>query len=117
MLKSRYDVQQNMRVGKYEYDIIAISKTRSTTDLLYEIKYLNKYNSKILLRTFTRMKDAAINYETITNRFALYKLFIVCKSENLDLLKKKFSQDLDSIDESMLIHVEIEFVSEDELVI
>ena len=33
-----YDVKQNLRVGSYEYDIIATSK-RNDVDIIYEIKY------------------------------------------------------------------------------
>lgn len=63
-----YDVYQNMKVGKIEYDIIAISK-RDTIDLLYEVKYFSKgLEERRLKPIVTREEIKGKEYEISTLR-------------------------------------------------
>lgn len=116
-LKPRYDVQQNVRMGNYVYDIIAISKTRSTTDFLYEIKYLefSSLSYRNLKSSLSQISGAATNYEKTTNRNAVSKLVIVSKRENIELMKNQIDEKLDEINKNILINCEIKFLSEEEL--
>lgn len=63
-----YDVYQNMKIGKIEYDIIAISK-RDNIDLLYEVKYFSKGLEEQRLKLIVKREEIkGKEYEISTHR-------------------------------------------------
>jgi len=113
-LSKNYKVQQNVKVGDNEYDIIAISK-RDNVDFIYEIKYWsNPRAANIIARTLHGLKRAGIDYEENVHRDFRLKLIIVTTAEQLDSFKGMFSEYLQKSDETFS-NIDIECLSEEEL--
>lgn len=66
--KRRYSFLRNIKIGKYEYDGVAVS-TMDNIDLIYEIKYWKQPRTIQMLRTsLERLYRAGANYETLKHR-------------------------------------------------
>ncbi|HMM32202.1 MAG TPA: hypothetical protein PKB13_10540, partial [Clostridia bacterium] len=76
-----YNVQQNVKVGNFAYDIIATSKI-DNIDYLYEIKYWTSEPSMpSWVRTLKRAESAGVSYETIMHRNFRSILLIVTSDD------------------------------------
>ena len=63
-----YFLRRNLRIGKYEYDGIAVSMTNNI-DIIYEIKYWKDQPSEtVLANTLKRLYNAGVNYEGLKHR-------------------------------------------------
>lgn len=108
-----YDVQQNIRVGSFEYDVIAVSKT-TNTDYIYEIKVWNNLVTKAYnLRTLQQLKNATQNYLTTTKRNCITKLIIVTQQNYVNEFKKYFDRVDTNLDSGY--EIEIEYYTEEQL--
>lgn len=83
----RYDVQQNVRIGGYIYDIIATSK-RDNIDHLFEVKYWAKEPTiGLLSQTMNSMRRRGIAYETTMHRNFRCVVLIVVPEEIIEKVK------------------------------
>lgn len=106
---------QNVQIGKYDYDAIAISKNNNI-DMIYEIKYWEKTPSSELLKNiFDKIKSSVDNYKAYQNRDAVISIFIITPKEDSAInkeqiakyfrkLEKKCPASLDFINEEILFN-------------
>lgn len=88
-----YIINQNVRIGMQEFDIIGISKINNI-DILFEVKYwINRNN---IQQTLKRLEERGRDYEDIMKRNWCAELIIVTPEENLvimnNLIKTVFSK-------------------------
>ena len=59
----KYNLKRYLRIGKYEYDFIGISK-KDNIDLIFEVKYWRQIPSMQMLKsTLQRLFSSGVNYE------------------------------------------------------
>lgn len=86
--RRRYSFWRNIKIGKYEYDGVAVSAMDSI-DLIYEIKYWKQPRSIQMLRTsLERIYKAGANYETLKHRNFSCILAIVAPKASLSSMKR-----------------------------
>lgn len=113
-LSKNYKVQQNIRIGNNEYDIIAISK-HNNIDFIYEVKYWSSERPTALItQTLNRLNEAGVNYEKNNHRNFRTKLLIVSNEPKLGLIRNSIEKYLNNSDNSYSF-MDIEYISEDEL--
>ncbi len=79
----KYSFERNIRMGKYSYDFIGVSKL-DNIDLIFEIKYMKIAggNSRRIYDVFERVYDSGVNYETIAHRnFRCIVVIVTPKAE------------------------------------
>lgn len=87
-LSKDYDVEQNVRIDNYIFDIVALSK-KNKSDLIYEIKYyrekpdLHKY--KYILDRLKKLKEV---YEKSMNKTCKATLLIIIPSSSYGRITK-----------------------------
>ena len=80
-LKRKYNVLQNVKVGNYEYDIIATSKYNNI-DLLYEIKcWNNPVTKSTLVRFISKIEQRGVAYENTVHRNFRFIILIVYSAD------------------------------------
>ncbi len=111
-LSNCYDVKQNVRIGSYELDIIAISR-QDSFDLIYEIKYYKTSdNANSLRQALAALSKSGAMYEQTSHRHVRMFLIVVCPKEFME--KNKLS--CMTIRESENFqHINVEVHSEDSL--
>lgn len=84
----RYSLKRDIRMGKYDYDLICVSK-KDDIDLLVEIKYWRNPTvvARGLIDTCGRLNDACENYHTIAHRDFSGIVFIVTPDEQLSKIE------------------------------
>lgn len=84
----KYSFERNIRMGKYCYDFIGVSKL-DNIDLIFEIKYMKiaTGNSRRIYDVFEHVYDSGINYETIAHRNFRCVVVIVTPKEELPRLE------------------------------
>lgn len=83
-LSRKYDVQQNIRINKTDFDIIARSKYTST-DYIYEVKYYTKKFPRGVIRDVVqRVALSGQEYTEVMNRTCQANLLIVVPDEHYD---------------------------------
>lgn len=84
----KYSFERNIRMGKYCYDFIGVSKL-DNIDLIFEIKYMKiaAGNSSRIYDVFERVYYSGINYETIAHRNFRCVVVIVTPKEELPRLE------------------------------
>lgn len=86
---SNYQIRQDVKLDKFEYDIIARSQV-DNIDIIYEIKYWDKAVSQTLLeRTCARMEAAEVVYENLMHRNKRSVLVIVSNAAAIERMKKQ----------------------------
>lgn len=113
MLSKHYELQQNIRIGKIEYDVVAISK-QDNVDLIYEIKYWINPTPTLIDQMFYRLNEAGVNYVMNMQRSFKAKLLIVSKGEELIIIKKMIDKYLANSSQSYSF-IDVEYFLEDEL--
>ena len=85
---NKYSFERNIRMGKYCYDFIGVSKLNNI-DLIVEIKYLKiaAGNSRMIYDVFERVYNSGVNYETIAHRNFKCVVVIVTPKEELPRLE------------------------------
>lgn len=87
-LSKDYDVEQNVRIDNYIFDIVALSK-KNKSDLIYEIKYyrekpdLHKYKSML-----DRLEKSKEVYEKFMNKTCKATLLIIIPSSSYGRITK-----------------------------
>lgn len=84
----KYSFERNIRMGKYCYDFIGVSKL-DNIDIIFEIKYMKiaAGNSRRIYDLFERVYDSGVNYETIAHRNFRCVVVIVTPKEELPRLE------------------------------
>ena len=108
---SNYQIRRNVKLDKFEYDIIARSKV-DNIDIIYEIKHWDKAVPQTLLdRTCVRMEAAEVVYENLMHRNKRSILVIISNAAAIDRMKKqdiektvvyKFRMGIEFIEENSL---------------
>lgn len=84
ILSRKYDVQQNIRINRTDFDIIARSKYTST-DYIYEVKYYTKKFPRGVIRDVVqRVALSGQEYTEVMNRTCQANLLIVVPDEHYD---------------------------------
>lgn len=84
----KYSFERNIRIGKYCYDFIGVSKL-DNIDIIFEIKYMKiaAGNSRRIYDLFERVYDSGVNYETIAHRNFRCVVVMVTPKEELPRLE------------------------------
>jgi len=86
--RRRYSFLRNIKIGKYEYDGVAVSTT-DNIDLIFEIKYWRQPRTIQMLRiSLERLYKAGANYETLKHRNFSCVLAIVAPESSISSIKK-----------------------------
>lgn len=86
--RRRYSFWRNIKIGKYEYDGVAVSTT-DNIDLIFEIKYWRQPRTIQMLRiSLERLYKAGANYETLKHRNFSCVLAIVAPESSISSIKK-----------------------------
>lgn len=111
-LSPKYNVYQNVKVGNYEYDIIAHSQN-DDTDFLYEIKYRTHPISLSDIREIIRKVElAGTSYENTTHRSFCINVLIVTTADIIQSIKPKFIERLEG---DIPKYIKCKFVEENQL--
>lgn len=113
--KRRYSFSRNIKIGKYEYDGIAVS-SMDNIDFIYEIKYWKQPRTNQLLRaSLERLYRAGVNYETKKHRNFICILVIVVPEASIDSIKR-WTSSLSHQDAGYDISkIQIEYLAEESL--
>lgn len=85
----KYNLKRYLRIGKYEYDFIGISK-KDNIDLIFDVKYWRQIPStKILKSTLQRLFSSGVNYENNARRNFKIILIIVSPREKINRIKSQ----------------------------
>lgn len=109
----KYDLQNNIKIDKMEYDFIAVSKY-DNIDIIFEVKYWRSLPaSSAISNMLYRLTKAGINYENSAHRNFRLTLIIVTPNKNIDLIKNRINKMQNEND----IHsqIKIEYYVEEEL--
>lgn len=113
-LSKNYNLQQNIKVGNNEYDIVATSK-QDNIDLIYEIKYWsNPISTNLLDKTFNQIFIAVKNYEILAQRKSRFKLLIISQSKYIDLLRETIKKYIDNSNKTCS-YFDIEYIAEEKI--
>ncbi len=111
--KNQYYFKRNLRIGKYEYDCIAVSK-RDNIDLIFELKYWRGQRTVASYkRVFDQLYQAGYNYETLQHRNFRCILVIVAPKDEI----KKHKERLENLygENSKYAYVKIIYKAEEDL--
>ena len=113
IFKRRYALQRDVRVGKYEYDGIAVSAMDSI-DLIFEIKYWKRLMpAQILTQTIIRLYESGINYETLKNRNFRCVLSVVTEEKLINDMRSRVDRVLSECKNVDLSKIEVQYTSEE----
>ena len=85
----KYNLKKYLRIGKYEYDFIGISK-KDNIDLIFEVKYWRQIPPIATLdNTLHRLFSSGENYERNAHRNFKIILIIVSPKEKINRIKNK----------------------------
>lgn len=113
--KRRYICMRNIKVGRLEYDAVAVSTT-DNIDLIYEIKYWRQPRSIQMIRnTLERLYSAGVNYETMKSRNFSCVLAIVAPASSISSIRRwvdSLSHEGANYDISK---IEIQYITEEDI--
>lgn len=113
---TKYSFKRNIRMGRFHYDFIGVSKTNNT-DLIAEVKNWRS-SAEIperLCDFFYRIYDAGINYETIAHRNFRIILIVVASKEQLPQMEHFVESSLQGMGMKYTGKIEIAFMAEETL--
>ena len=115
-LSRRYLLKQNLRIGRLEYDIIALSK-HTKNDLIFEIKYwtITNITNNRLEHLITNVKYMCENYKSNTDRNCKSVIVIVAPKEKIEKIQNCCLNHFDDYKDSLLENVSFEFFAEEDL--
>lgn len=112
-LSKEYKVQQNVRIAKNEFDMVAFSKHHKK-DILYEVKYWPETPTrKTFTESYKNFKLRCNEYEFETQRSYKSKFIIVIPNEKFSEIKEKLDNYIKSIDIDK--NIKIEYMAQFEL--
>ena len=116
-IKQRYFINRNVRIDKYEYDCIAISK-RDNIDRIYELKVWKSNPNPVLLRkVFERLYNSGVSYESITCRNFKCILVIVAPRNILEEIEQSVAKARRIYDEKSFGYIDVECIPEEKLLV
>ncbi|MBQ8627641.1 MAG: hypothetical protein IJ419_15985 [Agathobacter sp.] len=112
----KYILKQNLRIGKFEYDIVALSKHKKN-DIIFEIKYwtVKTITDARLENLISNVKYMCENYKFITNHNCESVIVIVAPREKIENVKSSCSNHFQNYKDSILENVTFEFYAEEDL--
>ena len=112
----KYLLKQNLRIGKLEYDIVALSK-HNRNDIIFEIKYwtVNTITDGRLEHLISNVKYMCENYKSITNHNCESVIVIVTPKEKIEKVKSSCHNHFNNYKASILENVTFEFFTEEDL--
>lgn len=112
----RYLLKQNLRIGRFEYDIIALSK-RTKNDLIFEVKYLtiNTITDNRLKHLISNVNYMCENYRSVTNHNCKSVIVIVTPKEKIEKVKSACLNHFNNYKNSVLESINFEFFAEEDL--
>ncbi|WP_061994229.1 hypothetical protein [Clostridium sp. ATCC 25772] len=88
-----HEIVQNVKIGAFEYDIIATSKYLLKKDYIFEIKYIKgNINTEWINKVLANIDKQTSNYSENTNRIPYRILIIVTENENYNMVNNKIKQ-------------------------
>lgn len=105
-LQDNYDVQQNVKIGNINFDVIATSKNNNK-DYLYEIKYWTQtpsFNS--FIHSIKDFEARGLEYKKMLSREYKSIFAIIIPLDNFEKVKKEIEKYLDN---NIFSNIEIEF--------
>ena len=109
----RHAFYRNIRIGKLEYDAIAVS-TETNTDLIYEIKYWRTVPLTLtVINVFEKLKALMNNYKQLQQRDCEIKLIIVSPEKEIDKVRHRINDITRT--QNMDFSITVEFISEESL--
>lgn len=91
--RDTHEVVQGVKIGTFEYDIIATSKYLFKKDYIFEVKYLKQnVNSEWINKILEKINDQTRNYSENTNRIPYRILIIITENENYNMVSDKIKQ-------------------------
>ena len=113
--KRRYSFLRNIKIGKYEYDGVAVS-TMDNIDLIYEIKYWKQPRTIQMLRTsLERLYRAGANYETLKHRNFTCVFAIIAPEAILPSMKRWVESLSHEGAEYDISKIQIQYVAEESI--
>lgn len=111
-----YTFKQNIRIGKYCYDFIGVSKS-DNIDLLVEVKYWKSLTNILerLKEVLYRLFNAGVNYETIAHRNFKLLIVIVTTKEQLPKLEYLVEVRMKQLSNEDSYKIEIKCIAEEAL--
>lgn len=111
MYSKNYRLKRNLRIGKYEYDFVAVSK-HTNIDLLFEIKYWEIMpHSQMLNNLFTRTYNAGVNYETMAHRNFSSTIVIITPQDKLEKVRLKCMQHFENSETNYGNKISLKFIA------
>lgn len=109
----KYHLKQNVRIGRFNYDFIAVSK-RDNVDILFEVKYWHQIPSTYLTNNLAlKVLSAGQNYETETHRNSHSIIIIVVPKQHLERMKNNLVTRIENSQVDWT--AEIQYVAEEDL--
>lgn len=113
--RRRHIFKRNVRIGKYDYDAIAIS-TESKCDLIFEIKYWCQPKPLSLIsNTLDRLYKAGVNYQTIQQRDFSCVLAIIAPKESMERIRKSVEKHIHENSNFDHSKIDIQYIVEDDI--
>ena len=104
-----FEIKPNIKMGGYQYDIVAISK-HDNIDYIYEIKYWpNESAAGRAGDVLRRLSESGVNYENSVGRNLRTKLIVVSEKEHIAPIKKRLERYLSNVSNGTYSSVEIEY--------
>lgn len=111
----RHIFKRNVRIGKYDYDAIAIS-TESKCDIIFEIKYwCQPMPFSVISNTFDRLYKAGINYQTIQQRNFSCVLAIIAPKESIERIRNNIEKHMQETSNSNHSKIDIQYIAEEDI--
>ena len=109
----KYHLKKNVRIGRYEYDFIAVSK-KDNVDILFEVKYWHQIPPTHITSSLAfQVLSAGQNYETETHRNFRSVIIIVVPQQHLDRMKNNLVKRIENSQVDWT--AEIQYVAEEDL--
>lgn len=109
----KYHLKKNVRIGRYDYDFIAVSK-KDNKDILFEVKYWHQIPPTHITNSLAyQVYSAGQNYETETHRNFHSIIIIVVPKQHLEKMKTNMIRRIENsqIDWS----AEVQYIAEEDL--
>ena len=107
-----YHLKKNIRVGKHEYDFVAVSK-KDNIDLLFEVKYWRTCSTSRILELINKLYSRGIDYENTAHRNFRIILMLVTPKQELEKLKQHIETKL--VGAHIAYKVDIQYIAEEDL--
>lgn len=109
----KYHLKRNVRIGRFDYDFIAVSK-KDNIDILFEVKYWHQIPPTHITNSLAfQVLSAGQNYETETHRNFHSIIIIVVPKQHLERMKNNL---ITRIENSQVDWAaEIQYVAEEDL--